>query len=240
MIILMKGLNEAKSVEQVIGDFHDEDWVSKIIVIDGGSTDGTTDVLSIFPKVNTYVHPWIDWYHDMEIIQSNIALSYIKHGDVCFILDFDERMSGQLKQFLIDIDKNGMPDNADCVGVSRRSYELMRHEDSPFSIFDEEGWWLVSHQIGQYPDFQTRVIRRKLGMHWCNSPHHIMFGTNIGLFRSINIPNTDIIHYHGKEDARDRINIERKWAKAQRRRKELGLSYDIFEGSISREIVETI
>ena len=41
MWIGMKSLNEEKMVERVIGDIHDEEWVTQIIVIDGWSTDYT-------------------------------------------------------------------------------------------------------------------------------------------------------------------------------------------------------
>ena len=139
-----------------------------------------------------------------------------------------KKCSPELKELLSNIDKNGMPDDVDCVHVSRRSFELIRFEDSPFAIPDGTGFWIPSHQIGQYPDFQLRIIRRKLGMHWTNSPHHIMFGMREGLFTNKNIQ-ADLIHYHGKEDARDRIGIERQWLRNQARRKELGLEADVFE-----------
>jgi len=230
VIIGMKCLNECKMIKPVIGDIHDEPWVDRIIVIDGDSSDDTVHELKQFPKVEVYIHKWEKWFHAQEVIQSNILLQYIPLGEIFFILDFDERCSAELKTLLADINKDGMPDDVDCVHVSRYSYELLRFDDSPFAMPDGNGFWLTSHQIGQYPDFQLRIIRRKLGMHWINSPHHIMFGFQEDLFTNKNIV-ADLIHYHGKEDARDREGIERQWLRNQARRIHLGLEADVFEGT---------
>lgn len=237
MIISCKVLNEERMVDKVIGDIHDEPWVEKIIVIDGGSTDLTVHELKKYPKCEVHIHPWLRNYFAMETSQSNIQMSYIPMGQIYFILDFDERCSPELKSLLAEIDENGMPDDVDCVNVSRRSYELMRFEDSPFAIPDDETWWVLAEQFGQYPDFQMRIIRRKIGMHWINSPHHVLFGAGFGneLFTQKN-READLIHYHGREDARDRARTEKLWLRMQARRKELGLPADVFEGGVSPEM----
>lgn len=232
MIILMKCLNEQNTVARCIGDFHDEEWVDKIIVVDGGSTDFTVHELNKFSKVKTYIHPWLDWYHDMEVTQSNIVLSYLPLGHIGFILDFDERMSEELKESLSQIRKtNDMPYFADVCHFSRRTFDLHRHEDSPHAIIDEDtGWPHISHQIGQYPDYQCRLIRRTVEMKWANSPHHVMVGHKTQSFIQ-----ADILHFE-KDDLRDRERIEIKWLRAQARRKELGLQADVFECSPKPEL----
>jgi len=235
MLIGMKCLNEQTSVKPVIGDIHDEPWVDRIIVIDGCSSDDTVIELKQFPKVEVYQHKWEKWFHAQEVIQSNILLQYIPMDEIFFILDFDEQCSPELKSLLADIDENGMPDDADCVHVSRKSYELMRFPGSPFAMPGPDGFWLTSHQIGQYPDFQLRIIRRRLGMQWVNSPHHMLFGLQEQLFTNKNIQ-ADLIHYHGKEDARDRDSIERQWLRNQARREYLGLEADVFECDAKPEI----
>jgi len=237
MIVGMKSLNEENYVRPVIGDIHDEPWVDRIIVIDGWSSDETIYELKQFKKVKVYPHKWEKWFHGQEVIQSNILLQYIPLGEIFFILDFDERCSDELKALLADIDKNGMPQDVDCVHVSRKSFELLRFDDSPFAIPDGNGFWLTSHTIGQYPDYQLRIIRRKLGMHWVNSPHHVMFGLREGLFTHTHIE-ADIIHYHGREDSRRRETIERQWLRNQARRKELGLQADLFECDVKPEMAK--
>ena len=229
MIVLMKCLNEEKSVDRVISDFHDADFVSRIIVIDGGSSDYTVQELKKYDKVEVFIHPWIDWYHDMEIIQSNIALSYVPHGEICFILDFDERISDELKKELCEIDKDGLAN--DIAHVARKTFNVMRFPESPFALLDSTGWPLQSNQIGQYPDYQCRLIKKKVGMNWVNSPHHQLYPKDLN---NVNIP-FDIIHYE-KDDERDRERIEKKWARAQARRKELGLTCDVFECKVKPEL----
>jgi len=232
MIILMKCLDEEKIARRCVSDFHDEPWVTRVVVIDGGSNDFTVHELKQFPKVEVYTHRWLDWYHDMEITQSNIALSYVPHGQICMILDFDERMSHSLKVFLQEVEAKGIPNGADVCHLSRRTVDLLRHEDSTHAMLDSEGWPIVSHQIGQYPDYQCRVIKRSVLMRWINSPHHQL----IGYEQNVNV-DFDIIHYE-KEDYRDRKRIERKWALAQARRRELGLTADVFEARLRPEYAE--
>lgn len=243
MIIGMKCTNEIKNIDLIIGDFHDEDWVEQIIVIDGGSNDGSIEAFKKYNKCRVHIHPWISEYHDQEIMQSNILMSYIPYDKVYFILDFDEKMSQELKDLLRQITEQGMPVNennqsVDTMQVSRQSFELMRYENSPYAIKGEDGWWIKSHMIGQYPDFQLRIIKRKVGMHWVNSPHHILFG--LGTLYSTAFVKTDIIHYHGKEDCRQREHIEKQWASNQLQRKKLGLVADLFDTRLSPEMFEYI
>lgn len=234
MIILMQSLNEEKMIDPVIGDIHDLDWVSRVIIIDGGSQDFTVHKLNKWSKCEVYHHYYDRSYHAAQAMQRNISLTYIPTDEICFILDFDEQMSDNLKTFLADVDKKGMPSDADVVAVSRISYESMRHDDSPFAILDEKGFPLVSNQIGQYPDFQARLIKRSPDLFFVNSPHHVVLGAK----NQVAMENTDIIHYHGKADARDRENIETLWAYTQARRKQLGLTPDKFECRLDPELAK--
>lgn len=235
MIVLMQALNESSMVDPVIGDFHGLDWVSRIIVIDGGSQDFTVHKLNRWPKCEVYHHYYDRRYHAAQAMQRNISLSYIPHGETCFILDFDERMSGDLKMFLAEVDKAGMPNDADVVCVSRISYESMRcSADSPFALLDGNGFPVISHQLGEYPDWQARLIKRTPELFFVNSPHHVLIGTA----NQITKESTDIIHYHGKADARDREGIEILWAYTQARRKQLGLEADRFECQLDPELAK--
>lgn len=223
MIILMKCLNEGPAVDRVMLGIHGEGWVDRIIVIDGGSTDDTVDKLMEWPKCEVYCHPWLDWYHDMEITQSNIALSYVPHGEICFILDFDEMCSSELKALLFEISSGEHQDGWDIAHVSRRTFELMRFPNSPFAMFNHEGDYVTSHQIGEYPDYQCRIIRKSSRLHWVQSPHHQLMGWEVN--RNFE---ADILHFE-KEDKRNRERIEIQWAKHLARRKFLGLPCDVFE-----------
>jgi len=225
MIILMKCLNEEKCVKRCIGDFHDEEWGKRISVIDGGSTDYTVCELLELEKVEVFIHPWLDWYHNMEVTQSNIALSYVPNGEWAMIVDFDEKLSDELKQELARFNLSPPAEPVDLVNFSRRTYELMRHEDSPYCMYEEDGWPVISHQIGQYPDYQPRLIRKTPYVYWINSPHHVLYGWRDQVFVQ-----ADIIHYE-KDDGRDRFRIEKQWAQCVARRKSLGLTPDLFDAN---------
>lgn len=232
MILLMQCVNEENAVSRVLSDIHDTEFISRVIVIDGGSTDYTVQELKKFGKVEVFEHPWLDWYHDMNVCQRNIGLSYIPHGQICFILDFDEKCTDGLKEELARIDREGM--GVDLINVPRRTYELMRYPNSPYAMIGEDGWPIISHQIGQYPDFQPRIIKRNPYLHWINSPHHVLAGKTSEDFLQAD-QGIDIIHYE-KDDARDRIRIERKWAREQATRKKLGLIVDVFETKQKSEV----
>jgi hypothetical protein len=232
MLILMKCLDEEFAIDRVMRNIHDEDFIDRVIVIDGGSTDYTVQELKKWSKVEVFVHPWLDHYFDQETAQSNIALSYVPHGALAFILDFDEMVSDELKKVLRTIKTQGF--DYDTGHVSRKTFDVMRHEDSPFAILGEDGWPIISHQIGQYPDYQCRIIKKDYRMRWVNSPHHVLIGwegmTNVNI-------NADVIHYE-KDDYRHRLRIERKWARCQATRKSLGLTRDIFECTPPAEIAK--
>jgi hypothetical protein len=233
MYIAMKCLNEAEYVDRCIGDFHDLDFVEKIIVVDGDSTDFTVYKLKKFPKVEVHVHKWLLDYHYQEVIQSMIVLSYIPNGKLFFILDFDERMSDELKNTLGKIDKGEIPiANMQAVHFPRRTFEVLRYENSPYAIIGEDGWPIISHQIGQYPDLQCRLMRKFPEFHWINSPHHVPCGHT----SERHLPG-DIIHYE-RNNKNHRLDREKLWAFNQAKRKQLGLSADVFETRVNPDIAE--
>lgn len=233
MIILMKGLNEELYVERCISDFVNEPFVDKIVVVDGDSTDLTVYKVKQFPKTEIHVHKWLHHYHYQEVIQSMICLSYVPNGELFFIIDFDERMSDELKQTLNAINRGELfiPDHC-AIHFPRRTFDVIRYENSPYAIVGDDGWPIPANQIGQYPDYQCRMMRKSESFHWINSPHHIPCGHKTQMHL-----NGDILHYE-KNDLRERKRIEIGWARNQASRRELGLSADSFETKIKPEISE--
>jgi len=232
MIIGMKALNEGFYVKRCLDDFQNESFVDKIIVIDGKSTDDTVYQLKKYDKVEVYIHEWLSWYHDQEITTSNILLSYIPNGEIFFILDFDERMSQELKNTLHNIAFGhiSIPDLC-SIHFPRRTYEVIRDENDN-AIYQEDGWPIISHQIGQYPDFQMRLMKKNPRFHWINSPHHVPCGHVSELtFEG------DILHYE-RDTIEFRRQRELQWARNIARRKELNLPVDVFEVQAKPEYAE--
>ena len=157
----------------------------------------------------------------------------IPNGEIFFILDFDERMSDELKETLSKIDKGEIyiPDMT-AVHFPRRTFDVLRHEDSPYAIIGEDGWPLVSNQIGQYPDMQCRLMRKFAEFHWINGPHHVPYGhtSEITLLG-------DILHFE-RNNLHERYYREKQWANNQVQRKKLGLSPDCFETRVNPNIAE--
>lgn len=231
----MQCVNEEKAIQRCIGDFHDLPWVDEIVVIDGGSNDYTIEELRQFSKVKTFVHPWVDEYHNMNCVQRNIGLSYFKEDEIFFMLDFDEQMNDALKIFLSEFDKSmklGKPEKADLFNIARKTVEPFRHDNSPHAILHEDGWPIVSHQIGQWPDYQPRLIKKNYHLHWVNCPHHVLDGIKTQEF----ITDECFLWHYEKDDARDRERIEKKWLRNKLRREELGLSDDVFPSTVKPEL----
>ena len=235
MRVICKCLNEQKAAERFIKDFHDEPWVDDIIAIDCGSTDYTVQILKQFPKVRVFVHPYLDWYHDAEIMHANIMLSYIPNGAIAFSLDFDERCNSALKEFLKQVNiSNELPGGADMVHIARRTVEPMRYTASPHAILDYNGWPVESHEIGQFPDFQPRLFRRNPYMHWIQSPHRVITGFK----QNHNHDTTCFIEHFNKDDLRDRDWIERRWLRPTAQRRALGLPFDLYECDVKPEYAD--
>ena len=133
-------------------------------------------------------------------------------------------MSNSLKEFLNESNE-WLYNDYNVANIARRTIEVLRHEDSPFAIIGEDGWPIESHQIGQWPDYQCRMIKKHCSFHWINSPHHLLTGP----VKAANVDDGKYIIHYEKDDYRDRVRIEKKWLRAQARRKQLGLEADVFE-----------
>ncbi len=111
-------------------------WVDEIIVVDGGSADGTQNLCRQH-GARVIEHPWEGYS-----IQKNRALGEASHPWVLSV-DADERVTEDLRQEIEDL-LSGEPA---CNG-----YYIPRK-----NIF--WGHWMRGRQF--YPDYQMRLIRRE-------------------------------------------------------------------------------
>ena len=86
-------LDEEECIQRSVASIHE--YVDEIIVVDGGSTDHTIDILNTFPKVRIIHNPWPKDYS----IQRNLAIESAK-GEWIFVLDADEYILPYVGQFL--------------------------------------------------------------------------------------------------------------------------------------------
>jgi len=133
------------------------------------------------------------------------------------------------------VNKNGSLSNgADLVHIARRTVEVIRYVGSPFAVIGDNGWPIESHEIGQFPDYQPRLLRRSVEIHWVQSPHRCAMGCK----QTYNLDPTCYIEHYEKDDFRDRDWIEKRWLRPVATRMALGLTCDLYPTSAKKEYAE--
>lgn len=133
VIIITK--NEARHIEDCLLSVS---FAREIIVLDSGSTDGTTDLAR---KHGAIVHQSDDWPGFGP--QKNRALAFATQPWVLSI-DADERVTPQLKQEIIDT----------LVAPTCDGYFVSRLSELCGQPIRHSGWW---------PDYVLRLFRREAG-----------------------------------------------------------------------------
>jgi len=131
-IIITK--NEAENIEACLESVS---WTDEIIVVDSGSTDGTTDICRRFTS-KVFDMSWPGFGP-----QKNRALD--KAGSEWVLsIDADERVTDELKQEILDVIASGTADAYLIPRTSSYCGKFIRHS----------GW---------SPDFVLRLFRKKSG-----------------------------------------------------------------------------
>lgn len=188
-------LNEEKNLPRFIENVIGHPAIGRVIVIDGGSTDKTVELLKKCPKVSDlYVHPYDKTYHDMQAMQRNYSCSFVRDGERILIMDIDECFSEELSAAL--------PMLAECNiafgEISRRTFAYYKDITDP------------AKQIKNYPDYQPRFFTWNRKFKWVGSPHHAVLNVPAG----VKI-NKDIIHF--EREGKDRDNLEKEWSEMQKK-----------------------
>lgn len=146
---VMVTYNEVEYVENVIKKVRP--FVDEFVVLDGGSTDGTLDVLRKFTElgpldgIRLYKYPFRDHYGD----QKNMACSFA-NGRWILLLDPDEEFEDNLLDELRIVIQHAEQDESEVVQIPRKNFI-----DGVF-------------QSKAYPDYQLRLFRS-----YCRFVHRV-------------------------------------------------------------------
>lgn len=161
-------LNEVDLIEKCISEVM---WTNEIVVVDGGSMDGTMEKLKEMsekePKIRLFRVPFKGHFGD----QKNIAISLCKF-DWVFVFDADEQMEDGLKEELTLIAYNEVP-ICDAVRIPRKNY-------------------IDGMDTGHYPDYQYRFFRK-----FCRYVYPVH--EELAGFRKLQDAKFHLLHYKGKE-----------------------------------------
>lgn len=156
--VSMIALNEAKNIARGLSccTFADE-----IVVVDGGSTDGTLNTLKGHERVVLIQHPWEDHFGK----QRQVSLGHCT-GDWVVRLDADEVFSREFEENIRQALELIPPDT---VGCRIRQCNLVGNENFYAKIFDDY-------------ENMPRIWRNLPGIRWEGQVHEILSGLkgNIG------------------------------------------------------------
>lgn len=181
-------LNEEHNLKRFIPNVIKNKAIGRVVCVDGGSTDRTVEMLKA-AGVQVYKHLYDREYHDMQAMQRNYSLSFVKDGEKVIIMDPDEEFSPELSAWLPSFSFL----NIDYGEVSRRTFEYWKDTTNP------------DKQIKNYPDYQPRLYTWHRRFKFCASPHHITLNTP----PAVRI-DKDIIH--AEREGKDREALEKQWS----------------------------
>jgi glycosyltransferase involved in cell wall biosynthesis/tetratricopeptide (TPR) repeat protein len=152
--VSMITMNEEKNIARALSSciFADE-----IVVVDGGSTDRTLDILKSYDRVVMIENPWENHFGN----QRQISLEHCT-GDWVIRLDADEAFSGEFEKHIRDL-LSSTPD--DTVAYKIRQCNLIGNTDYYSKIFD---------------DYESipRVWKNLPGIRWDGPIHETLIGIN--------------------------------------------------------------
>ncbi|RMG67434.1 MAG: glycosyltransferase, partial [Nitrospirae bacterium] len=167
--VSMITLNEAQHIKRALSSctFADE-----IVVVDGGSTDGTIEILESFDKVKLIKHPWEGHFGK----QRQISLEHCT-GDWVVRLDADEVFSEEFENGIRGLLESTPPDT---LGYRVRQCNLIGDENYYSKTFD------------QY-EASPRIWRNLKEIRWEKHIHEVLVFE--GLTGNIDTWDVYVIHY---------------------------------------------
>ncbi|MCL2102597.1 MAG: glycosyltransferase [Syntrophorhabdaceae bacterium] len=167
--------NEERNIERALASC---EFADEIVVVDGGSTDRTMEILSKHPRVVAATVPWKGNYAD----QRNESLSRCS-GDWIIRLDADEAFSADFEKRIRGL-LSGFP--SDVIGCKIRQCNLVGSEEYYSRVFDIFEW-------------VPRIFRYRPEIRFRGTPHEWLEGLGEG--RVVRI-NAYVVHYGFLDKAR--------------------------------------
>ncbi len=158
--------NEAENIRAAIKSV---DWADEILVVDSESTDQTAEIARN-AGARVIIQKWLGFGGQKQFAANQAAHDWI------FSLDADERVSDELKQFVLKLKNQPLESLADGYRISRRSRYMNR--------------WIRGG--GWYPDWQLRFYNRTRGA-WKNVLVHE--SVTFDAAAKIEKIKLDILHY---------------------------------------------
>lgn len=159
------------------------DLVDEVIIVDGGSTDKTTEVVKSYgKKINVYREKFERMFH----INKQKAIERAK-GEWILQLDADEALSDELKKEIRSVILSGAKDldsSPRVLGTQNDNYVAYWIPRKNFFLtrFLTKG--------GQYPDYTIRLYRNGVARFPCKSVHE-----NVEVEGKIGYLKNPILHY---------------------------------------------
>jgi len=180
--LVMITFNEERNIEECL---ESAKWMDEIIVVDSFSTDRTLEICKRYTQ-RIFQRPWPGFGKQKNFGIEQVALDWI------FVLEGDERITGELKQEIegiLQLTENELS----VYRVARKNYFY--------------GHWL--RWGGQYPDWQIRLFKKGVGSYDDFEPHPGFIFK--GMLGDLNNP---MIHYTERSisDHFPKLNNYTNWA----------------------------
>lgn len=175
--------NEAKNIREACESVA---FADEILVVDSQSTD-TTRELALACGARVISKQWPGF-----AAQKQFAADEAKHEWI-FSLDADERVSGELRDAILELMRTDDSKLADGYRIARRSFYM--------------GRWIRGG--GWYPDYQLRLYRRSCGR-WEGAFIHE--SVRMAKDARVEIINGDILHYSVRDASHHHRMIGERYA----------------------------
>lgn len=135
-----------RTIENVANYVRDD-----FVVVDGGSTDGTLDVLKSYSGITLLHKQWQDNFET----QKNFALENCNQ-EWRILIDADEEYEHILWNQLPWYIQTALWNSVDCISVPRINIV----DDLTQEMVDRQGWAMSHFNWINYPDYQQRIYRK--------------------------------------------------------------------------------